>query len=381
MNYNKEIQKTFYGQIIPEASRGRVYTDFTYNIGFNTTILESNKEIYGDEQFPTLMIKNIKLFNEALNKYLQIAINFYCEDEYEIDSTKVKKILSLLWGNATSEDFNNPIEYVNRYTNFIKDKTLLNYLEPQNIGYSEILLSNIEIQLKYQKEISETPYALYIRLFNYYDNQKVYYDLPVVKLGISNNTGYIYSIQKNKSLNYSSDDNYNMLLDKYQKKTNRQLYKVNENFIEQSDMTDNIENPENMTGITPSTLLSLAIAVSLLNNQGISKIKVPDYLPIRWQAKELVYEFKSSIKSEQDREEYLKESEEDHDLIMRNITDKLIRTIRRLEYHFNNITIEALPKDVDDCTHIKVDNNIICNNPLLNEVYNLANNKTKSKKI
>ena len=153
-------------------------------------------------------------------------------------------------------------------------------------------------------------------------------------------------------------------------------------FIE--DNSDNINNPENITGISPSALVSLTIALSLLEDNGISKIEVPTFLPIRYNAKEITYMIKKELleKKGYDVESInniIHEYESTHEGIQRNLSDKFIRYFRRLEYNFNNINLTAYPYDIDTCAHLYVDSYSDCSNGLLKEIYELYNKKGKQK--
>lgn len=66
----------------------------------------------------------------------------------------------------------------------------------------------------------------------------------------------------------------------------------------------------------------------------------------------------------------LKEIQEELDnqnRIWSNINEKLIRTFRRVEYHNKGLNITADPFLIDSNLHMVLENNIECNNPLLNE--------------
>ncbi|MCR5483246.1 MAG: hypothetical protein K6E99_02425 [Bacilli bacterium] len=369
--------KDLFNSIAKEASTGRVDCGMMYNVLFETkingeTIYASPEDIKNNGIYyvPTLEINNEEEFFNTLSEYYEKAKDFYAgkiDEEDDFDKT----ILTCLWNNATMEDFQNPINYINKYISFM-DKPLDLSDEYESIGFSEILDSDLEISLKQEPYYEETPYGLYVRS----SNGDLFYDYPVVRFGIKDDTAYIYAVQQLSKKDESLDN------EKYNKKIHRKLFKVNENF-EKEDEIDNITNPENITGINPSALVSLSVLFSKLEEVGITNIEVPSFLPIRYNAKEKSY----LVKIEQLRKrnhpseelEYIYDKlVQEHETIQRNISDKLLRNIRRLEYNFNNIDLTSYPMELDTSTHINLSEYEYCNNPLLQEIYEL--NKKKSYK-
>lgn len=146
------------------------------------------------------------------------------------------------------------------------------------------------------------------------------------------------------------------------KKLNRIFYKIGEGF-------ENDYMEENLKDITASFLVSLNICLSFFRNLEYKNIIVPSILIERWNAKVNANINKS--KSELDFKNY----ESDQLLIQNNLTNKLIRTFLRMKIHYNNINVVSYPGDVDNNLIIKInDENIVCNNSLLNETNNLVNN-------
>ena len=377
MELKSSTEVIFYGEIIPEAIDGKIFATIPYSIGFNTTILKDGKEIkhFSNETYPTLMIKDEKQFLDTLSNYTRVARNYYNEFENDDIDIADKSIMSLVWANATSYDFNNPIMYLNRLTNFITDKTFDEYSEPTNFGYSELLECDIEILVRKEKAFLETPYALEIKM----TNGDLYFQLPIVRFGIDKNIGYIYAIQNSKRPYPTGEEEFNKAMEKFHKKVKRSMYEVNEGFVDAYEGINNIENPENLTGITPTTLLSLTVIMSLFKKHNITKIKAPDYLPIRWQSHEAVDDFKVYMVEPKERDTYRQQLDDEHNKIMQNMVDKYIRTFRRLDYHFDGMEITSLPKEVDDFLHLDIDNELQCNNQLLGELYSLINNKQKKR--
>ena len=375
--------KDLFKTIAKEASTGRVDCGIKYNVLFETKIngeltfsIPEDIKNNGMYYVPTLEINNEEEFFNTLSEYYEKAKAFYTGKIDELDDFD-KTILTCLWNNATMEDFQNPINYINKYISFM-DKPFDVSDEYESIGYSEILDSDIEISLKEEKCKQETPYALYVRS----SNDGVYFDFPVVRFGIKDDTAYIYAVQQvmktKKQIDAESEETK-----QYGKKIHRKLFKVNENLVKEDEI-DNINNPENLTGINPSALVSLSILFSKLEEVGIANIEVPSFLPVRYNSKEKAYlikieQLKSRGHTSEELEYIYDKLVQEHEDIQRNISDKLLRNIRRLEYNFNNIDVTSYPMELDTSTHINLSEYESCNNPLLQEIYEMNKKKNYKK--
>ena len=367
-----DILNTFYNNVAKEAATGRVDCNMMYNVLFKTVV--EDKTLYKlDEQMlnnnsvfiPTLIINNKEEFDKILLEYYQKAAYFY-KDKIDKEDDFDKTILTLLWNNATENDFNNPIQYIKRYISFLDKPLNIDINKYCKVGYNSILDSDIEVCLKEEPIYHETPYGLYMRCTK--DN--LYYNFPIIRFGIHDNCAYIYAIQQIKEKNIISEEMYN-----YQKSIHRKLFKVNENFASEENI-DNIEYPENITGISPSSLVVLTYLLSLLEKEQIKDVIVPTFMPVRYNAKEISYLYKVNLLKEKGYEVETINNEyhnliNKHDEIQRNISDKLLRHFRRLEYVFDNINITSLPYELDSNTHINISEYKKGNNKLLDEIYEL----------
>lgn len=362
----------FYNEIIKEASTGSVEADITYNILFNTIIPEENINIKSDVKvdnvlIPTLIIKNKKLFDELLTIYLDLALNFYNDNNYYRETTentfyyyKVKTILSILWANATIEDFNDPINFLRKRISFFKNN-LEEYNTLTDLGYSNILNSNIKVKNTVSKLRNETPYKLEIVL----DNNGSIYELPNIYYGVCNNNLYIYAIQNRKNANIENNT--------FQKFIKRKLYSINEGLDVKNESFENYDIG-NLKDVTPSFLLALNIIVGIFTGRDIDKVIVPSIMHMRWNDKEIMFQKKSRR-----IEEFDKISEQvKHEYIQSNLTEKLIRTFLRLSYHSDGIEIENYPFELDSSLILKIGDIQSFNNELLNETSVLSKGQTKN---
>lgn len=214
----------------------------------------------------------------------------------------------------------------------------------------------------------ETPYVFKSRI-KYIENDKAkYYDLPNISYGISNNTAYIYAIQRSKKSNDS-------------KKINRFLYKVNKDLVDSDEFYEYMNSkdegifyPENITDVTHNSVLALSIFLGILKRENITQIVAVDYLPLRYQSKQEANIRKVNllkvIYNEQEIENKISEFNDIQDRNQNNMTNKFIRTFNRVNYHLNNLNILAFPGEIDNSMHIKINDNRIENHHLINTVYN-----------
>lgn len=364
--YNMDILDIFYNKVMLEAQEGRINCYFFYNIAFATYIEEDDKffecNIKGDDLLiPTLVIKDKATFDSLLIEYVNLAKDFYSinnyaeeiltledgENEEKISIEKV--IISLLFANATVEDFNDPINFLRKRINFINNCQEEKY----DLGYSESLKANLEVSLEKDKINNETPWQFVIKAKSM-DNDE--YVFPKIKFGVSNNQVFVYAIQNGKNIDSP-----------FCKKINRALYKVGEGFY------NNNYEEENLKDITASFLVALNIMISYFKNIGITKIVVPSILICRWNAKNISNGLK--IKRYQYDEESIQDINEKQILLQYNLTNKLIRTFLRLGCHYQDFDILAYPFEIDSSLHMNFKaNEIICNNTLLRETYFLMMN-------
>lgn len=368
MMYMNRTLDIFYNQIIKEACVGRINCFFYFNMPFSTFIQENN-ELYKckfknskELLIPTLMIKNKKHFDKLLIEYTNLALNFYSDEDFaeeilndkmfeEDKICKEKVILTTLFSNATVEDFINPIQFLERRINFLK-----NQFSPIERKFIETFEGDLSINITKDNILNETPYQFEIVLTNSM-NEK--YNFPKIKFGIHNNKAFIYSIQ-NKEQEKTN----------YVKKVNRKLYQINDGFIDNYD-------EENLKDVTPSFVVAANIFISYITHLGIEEVLIPNVLIERWNAKSMAIMIKAKQKNLSLIQ--VKEEIEKQNKIWMNINEKLIRTFRRLEYHHKQINITSEPFLVDSYLHLKIDDELECNNALLYNIYNVFEEKTKTR--
>ena len=377
---NKNFLDVFYNVLIKEASVGRVDCYFYFNIRFDTRIIEDNIHIIGNNNdnslVPTLIIKDKNKFNSLLVKYVELALDFYDEFIYydeirnsnywdnELGISREKMIMTLLWSNATIEDFNDPCEFLRKRIKFFKLGNLNRYLDEVNIGYSKVLGYDVSINIVKNGLENETPYSLKVFLLKPDSGYKVY-EFPNIYFGMCDNNIYIYAIQNNR---------FRLIRENLTKKIDRLMYKVNNGLNVKEDNYENY-GIGNLKDITPNSLVVLNIFTGLLKNIGINKVIVPSILVTRWNAKMTILNMRIEklIKSNGDKEiinKLISEDENIYNSIQSNMTEKFLRVFRRLIYHHSSLELTTYPFENNSNLEFIISNEEDnCNNELLNETF------------
>lgn len=310
------------------------FGDESWSFVFNTKL--PNEEYIKVDYFPTIMVNDEVEFFRLLEIYVNKTLESGRRIPYfKKQNDKIRFIISYLFVNATTEEFNNPIELLNKHIAFLEDETFKEYDRPANI-LLDGELDNTSLSIKREKQsiYLETPYAMKLRIEDNESNGN--YDLGEISYGIYNNTCYIYSM-----MNRNSKSN-----DPFYKKINRKLFKLNKNiYEEESDEFKSYKEgnseyyPENISDVSMPFVLSLSSFINLLKYQGIENIKVVTYLPLRYLSRDVTGK-----------------DEERNDTIQSNATDKLIRTFRRVAYQIDGVEVTSLPYEQDEYLSLKITN-------------------------
>jgi hypothetical protein len=372
------MRALFY-EVVREAKDGKICIDGEeWGIAFNTIIYQNGKqkeEHFNDKNISTLVIKNEERFFPLLEEYIarEIDANRRCVwfSNNELD-TRIKFILAYLFANASTEEFLNPEDMLRRRIDFLDDNTFEELNEGKIVPLGNTFgNSDIFIQRNPQSVMMETPWKIDISLCKWIEDEMVSCPLSDISYGIREENGekvcYVYSMMKPKDKKDSSDREK-----LFQKRLNRELYKLNEGVLEQESEAfrrykngEEREYQENVTDVTQSFVLSLSIFVALLQKEGISKIKVVPYLPVRYLGRQLA----ASKVSDPYREQELYERNK---RIQDNCTNKFMRTFRRVAYHMgDDLEMHTVPYEVDEFMTFSLKSKTHdLNNPMLNEVSN-----------
>lgn len=301
------------------------------------------KKVVVHPGLPCLNLKNnnMRFFKEALTKYA----NTFFESEKSwanpIESCqdledKLVYALSSVWLNLTFDDYENPIRFLDRYTDFLNDKTFDDLFGGMIVNNMQTLSNcDLDIRIAEQEEFQETPSAIQLSVRKEDSERK----LPRVAYGISDGIAYIYGIQGYKKKDESSD----------LKKVERAKYKLNNK--------DNI--PEDYVNVymkqEPFAYLSLFAFLSLLKQKGINKVSMPAYLPERYESKELgLLKYAKNLakdyiasdlthKEKKARLKKIEKSSNDHQRVQYNITNKFLTYMIRMSCDVPGIKLLETP--------------------------------------
>lgn len=335
-------------EILKQSAKGFVNIEtvdkngsWSFDVNFLTNYQNTLKE--NPTGLPVLKIQNFDTLVAHIDNYLKSAIPFYANDKkyFELDSENHKKKLILdLFINATPQDFENFLPYLNARTSMLET----------NINPGEFLLGEYD-GLKVISQITkncsnlEAPFDMEIIFSDNQDN----YKLPKITFGIDDkNIVNIYSIQHAKNLQKNS----------LYKKLDRHIRKLNKNVEPESDIAN----------ISPSSLVALTIFISKFEQMGINKFAFHTNMPIRYQSH-------LSLLSRKTGNEDFAQTEADR--IEFNTTNRLLYTAQRFCHHFPNSNAEF--DDITGILYLKANtlmtNKNLSENPYLanNIVYDIAN--------
>lgn len=342
---------------------------------------------------PVMVINNYKLFFDLLTNMYKEVINLYFQEKsntsFGFPVYEMRNYFNNIWLRMLPEDFNNPILFLNKQIDMMKDNTLLKYDRELVLGNLKCFSDNIiTIKNNIGNNWDENSKEFLVRIYdkNCFNNDlgiDTHINLPLIRYGIYNRNGKkvcsIGSIQ-NKELNFDCDI-YEYKLNKY---INRKKYMLNKNI-----------DKENIDKVEPKNLFVLSLFINVLVNEGIYDIEVPsmyvlDYDYHKKRSKMLMNDFQEKWipKRRNECPRYYYEDRinfeltyNKEDLISEIKTERLIKTINRLLIHYN-INVISYPNELDSKYHIDLSNiNINCvDNEILKEISYLVNNQYDIKK-
>lgn len=332
-------------EVLNEAYEGIIkINDLEYKINFNTMINHEPLLMKENNMF-CININDIDLLVKQIEEYLLLELKLD-RKRYNFLSEKdsAKLLITYLFVNASTKDFDDINQYVKKYISFLKDNLLeeVIVLKNTNIFEGDVLKVN---KVK-QSIFMETPYKIEMSLIDGKDSKREF-TLPEISYAITEENGkkicYIYSIMnKYKKVQDESEEQI-----KYKKRISRLLYKLNKGVYDleadefkEYNAGESDYYPENVTDVSVGAVLSLYIFINLIKNQ-VSEIKAVPYLPMRYISRENAYENSLEI----DKKEKL---EKRNNSIQSNATDKFIRTFRRVSLYIPEMNIDSYPYEYDE---------------------------------
>ena len=171
---------------------------------------------------------------------------------------------------------------------------------------------------------------------------------------------YIYSVLKKNTKEQLTEEEAS-----FQRKINRKLFSLNSDVKELEEFLS--EEESNIRDVSMSFVYTINAFLSILQTKGIEQIKVVPYLPIRYHSRDITAK-------RANREDLI----DRNNAIQTNLTNKLIRTFRRVSVQNKQLTIISYPMVNDEYLTLSLDkkqNEL--DNMLLEEISNSINNIVK----
>jgi len=116
--------------------------------------------------------------------------------------------------------------------------------------------------------------------------------------------------------------------------------------------------------------------MGLFRDFNINKVIVSSILVSRWNAKMALLENRKQILTNRNLESseinaVIDEVMEKYSYLQSNLTEKFLRIFRRLAYHHSTMMVSSIPFELSSDLELSIiDMDNICNNKLLDEIYN-----------
>ena len=328
----ENIIKTFFAKIAGQEGTqiGRLF--YTMPLNYET---DTDKKVICDE-LPILNLRsnNLERFKDALIEYVR---TFFESERYwanPIESChsrndKLLHSMHTIFLNLTFDDYEKPVEFVKRYTDFLKDKTFEEFYNGKNISkISSLDNCDILVRLKEQKEFQETPTAMNFTIKKGNIEKK----LPRIAFGIEGDEekkAYIYGIQ-----GYHEKDNSKEI-----KNINRKRYAVNNKGNIPEDYVDVYFKQE------PYAYISLFMFLTMLKQKGITKVVMPAFLPERYEERQIRLNNKYGNEHSRNAEKRFSHKANDYQRIQYNITQKFLSYMTRMTCDLPGINITQTPDE------------------------------------
>lgn len=285
-----------------------------------------NKQSYRPEV--VVHPRDMGRLNTELDRFLK---NTYVRDPAYARDVDAPYLLTWLVKNMTNSDCENPVDHVDRYADFVADKTFEKFRVPARLGkIGDAVFYTVNTE-EYEAGLETSDLFLFFA-----ENGEKTSLLPFIRYGIEKTTegptAYVYAIQKREVV----EDDFNEELKRVYAKANSGV--------------------KEYRNIQPSMLCVLATFSGMLNAKGIENLKVPDYIVRRWG------EFWDSHTDESDIS------------IQTNATNKFLFTFQRLDNQFEGIDVVAYPNDIDSFMHLKISPEAYSDNDMLQTFFQMGKN-------
>lgn len=329
----KELAKLFFNEVCGtpwiKAYNGGMYLPIYYRISDNNTNLENVKK----EKLPeskdnsvddvVINITDYQLFQQKLfeyvKKFIESKLRWTNHWEAETQLDDIKTAFVSLFTNATWQDYENPIDLIDRYISFL-DR---DYLHELLKGGKEIFAedgSTLRIRTGLNDAEMETPYKFIVEATDNIRRK----EFPAVHYGIHKKEAYIYAVQ---GTNHTTD-----LQGKYQRNDyeNEMIQEMRQKIRQEGKKDD-------YRGAEPLAIVSLICFLETLKESGIHRVNLPNILPLRYNSKDKLYGTEKS------------------DEVQNAATNRLLLQVRRImHYHTEGIKLLSVPGESGDFLSIDI---------------------------
>ena len=318
-------------QLFDNTAKKVANNEIIDNVGDIVVIKHYFESEYPPHSLHVPVVKNDsdkELFLSKMEELHNLRMEFY-SDAHSSPTWKENQleefILAHTFFRATFQDFEDPINYLNREISFLKNDYIKKIEENGPFLYIGTLthgkVKNVDIKVALEKNLVgyEANNCLKITLMN---EEFKSFHLPDVHFDLDSKVAHIKGIQQSRIHPFDKNDSW-------AKKMNKVTYKANEG---------------NEESLPPTHLLSLVIAISFLQNLGYEKFAFPTHHPIRtiyyngYHLKDIHKRYTPLIKKGfETKEKYLKKLEEkmkEIDQINFNITDRFLKMVLAYINHF-----------------------------------------------
>lgn len=276
-------------------------------------------------------IPNWQDFVYQVKKYLDASEEFYAQDQEYLgldDYEFTQKRILDLFVNVSPADCDNLNKYVKTRTKMFQshvDCTIKNIGELDNYDICASISKNQQSRASFEAPYTFTPFFV--------NENFEPFILPSVVFGVVDDKIHLMAIQnlQRKKQDYP-----------FAKKMDRMLRKVNSGFDEKTLA----EEDKFLANVSPNALVTLSIFAQYMQDQGLTKVVAPSYLPIR-------YSNKTENIEQNKRFSVIDEELAKVDQIQYNMTNKLINTLYRFAEHFPYSSCQY--DDTTMNTYLKID--------------------------
>lgn len=322
MEFSKdEVMKIFYNDVCNREYIRVGREDLDLPIRCNSKSKNNTKaeKLQNDGSKPVIDVGDVDKFEDSLYAYVQKYLRSEALwTKYWIADTKSDNIMLALisiWPNATYQDYENPLELINRYSSFLDEDKLHKLLKNGREIYNT---NGTSLKMKTQQNNweLETPRRFVLEAADT-EGKK---EFPGVHYGVHNNEAYIYAVQgTNYIQNYQKNNYENEEINQIRKTTRQEGKK------------------DDYRGAEPLAVLSLICFLETAKKCGIKKVNIANFLPLR-------YDSKTEL-----------QGNEVSDEVQTASTNRLLLQIRRImHYHSEGIKLLNVPGETGDFLSIDI---------------------------